>query len=230
MLRAEAQRENLQRVTEVVICPKRNQCCSQLSHLCYVFKKMLGLASIGWVDDPVSHWMMSLRQVIIVAVIIIATSMAAQEPKELRDARHQFESLKHASEADRVRYITRLVRLRESFTRADAEIMHTIDAEVLRHPMPATAESQALVQRLVGRWQSPRRPYFYHRDGTWASNEDTPENTGGTWRIEGNEFFQNYRGQPASSGETIILLTTTDFVYGAAPYYLRRGTAFPWRD
>ncbi len=173
--------------------------------------------------------MVSSRIGIIVAAVLVATSVAAQEPKELRDARRQFESLKHPSEADRVRYITALLRLRESFTRADAEIMHAIDAEVVRHPMPATADVRVLVQHLAGQWQSPRRPYFYHRDGTWASNEDTPEETGGTWHIEGNQFFQNYRGQPPSSGEMIILLTATDFVYGAAAYYLRRGTAFPWR-
>ena len=173
---------------------------------------------------------MSTRIAILVTAIAVATSAVAQEPKELHDARRQFEALRHPSEADRVRYITGLVRLRESFTRADAEIMHAIDAEVIRHPMPATADVRVLVQRLVGRWQSPRRPYFYHPDGTWASNEDTPENTGGTWRIEGNQFFQNYRGDTPAHGEKIILLTTTDFVYGAGPYYLRRGTAFPWRD
>jgi len=110
----------------------------------------------------------------ILAAFVIATSMAGQEPKELRDARRKFESLRHPSEADRVRYITGLVRLRERFTRADAEIMHAIDAEVLRHPMPATADVRVLVQRLVGRWQSPRRRYFYHPDGTWASNEILP--------------------------------------------------------
>ncbi len=77
---------------------------------------------------------------------------------------------------------------------------------------------------------SSGRAYFYRGDSTWASNEDTPENTGGTWRIEGNQFFQNYRGDTPARGETIILLSTTDFVYGADPYYLRRGTAFPWRD
>ena len=174
--------------------------------------------------------MVSTRIVILVTAVVIATSVAAQEPKELRDARRQFEALKHPSEADRVRYITGLVRLRESFTRADAEIMHVIDAEVLRHPMPATVDVRVLVKRLIGRWQSPRRAYFYHRDSTWASNEDTPEDTGGTWRIEGNQFFQNYRGDTPPRGEKIILLTTTDFVYGAGPYYLRRGTAFPWRD
>jgi hypothetical protein len=57
------------------------------------------------------------------------------------------------------------------------------------------------------------------------------QDTGGTWRIEGNRFFQNYRGEAPDRGEIIILLTDADFVYGAGPhpYYLRRGTAFPWR-
>ncbi len=173
---------------------------------------------------------MGTRIAILVTAIAVATSAVAQEAKELCDPRRQFEALKHPSEADRVRYITGLVRLRESFTRGDAEIMHAIDAEVLRHPMPAAVDVRVLVKRLIGRWQSPRRAYFYHRDSTWASNEDTPEDSGGTWRIEGNQFFQNYRGDTPARGETIILLTTTDFVYGADPYYLRRGTAFPWRD
>jgi hypothetical protein len=174
--------------------------------------------------------MVSARIAILVTAIAVATSAVAQEPKELRAARRQFESLKHPSEADRVRYITRLVRLRESFTRAEYKIMEAIDAEVIRHPMPAAADTRVLVKRLIGQWQSPRRPYFYHTDRTWASNDDTPEDIGGTWRIEGNQFFQNYRGDTPARGEKIILLTTTDFVYGAGPYYLRRGTAFPWRD
>jgi len=166
------------------------------------------------------------------AAILVAISATAEVPKELRDARLQFESLKNPTEADRVQYVTHLVRLRESFTRADLAAINSIDAEIVRHPMPATVNSRELSKRLVGRWQSPRRPYFYHVDGTWAANEDTTEYTGGTWRIEGNQFFQNYRDETPAQGETIILLTDTDFVYGngSTPYYLRRGTAFPWRD
>jgi len=172
-----------------------------------------------------------VRLAIIAAAIVGAGSVLAQAPKELIDARRKFEALKHPSEADRVRYLTRLVRLRETFTRAQAQIMFAIDAEVRRHPMPApAANSKALTERLIGRWQSPRRPYFYHADGTWFSDEDAPGNTGGTWRIEGNRFFQNHPSLAPSTGETIFLLTDTDFVYGDAPYYLRRGTAFPWRD
>ena len=172
-----------------------------------------------------------VRVAILVAASAVLSAASADEPKELRDARREFESLKHPTEADRVLYVTRLVRLRESFTRADYKILETIDAEVIRHPVPTAVDAGVLRKSLVGRWQSPRRPYFYHADGTWASNEDTPESTGGTWRIDGNQFFQNYRGDAPAPGENIILLTSTDFVYGSgrAPYYLRRGTAFPWR-
>jgi hypothetical protein len=177
--------------------------------------------------------MVSTRIAILVAAIVVATSLAAQEPKELRDARRQFESLKHPSETDRVRYVTRLVRFRESFMQKDnlrnnftpeeLEIIGIIDAEVVRHPMPATADARILVKRLIGRWESPRRPYFYHPDGTWAADEDTPERNTGKWRIEGNQFFENLGTPwPDSSGKTIILLTATDFVYGAHPFYLIR--------
>jgi hypothetical protein len=171
-----------------------------------------------------------VRVATFLTAIAIAAAADAAEPKGLRDARRHFKALKHPTEIDRVRYVTRLVRLRESFTRADDKILEAIDAEIIKHPMAAAGDTAALRKRLVGRWQSPRRPYFYHPDGTWASDEDIPESTGGTWHIEGNKFFQDYR-EKTSAGEQIILLTSTDFVYGTdrIPYYLRRGTAFPWR-
>ncbi|MGZ4965519.1 MAG: hypothetical protein ACXWC8_23445 [Limisphaerales bacterium] len=171
-------------------------------------------------------------EILLITVAIASVSAAAAaEPLGLRDAKREFKSIKYPTEVDRVRYVTRLVRLRESFTRKDFEIMSAIDAEVIRHPMPKVAAAQSLSKRLIGRWQSPRRAYFYHANGTWASDEDTPQNIDGTWRIEGNRFFQNYRGEGPDRGEKIILLTATDFVYGTkrAPLYLRRGTAFPWR-
>jgi hypothetical protein len=170
--------------------------------------------------------------IIIFAALVFATTVTAEEPKALRDARQAYQSLQHPSETQRIQYITRLVRLRESFTHAAGETLDAIDAEVIRHPMPAASDAQKLLKRLVGRWQSPRHPYFYHVDGTWASDNDTPQDSRGTWRIEGNQFFQNYRQDTPARGETIILLTGTDFIYGtdaAHPYYLRRGNAFPWR-
>src|SRR5438552_4374316 len=100
--------------------------------------------------------MVSTRVAILLATIGVATSVSSQEPKALLDARREFASLKNPSETDRVGYVTRLVRLRETYTRSDAEIMFAIDAEVVRHPMPATADARHLISRLIGRWQSPR--------------------------------------------------------------------------
>lgn len=175
--------------------------------------------------------MVMTRVALIVAALVIASSAPAQEPQELRDLRREYDALRQPAEADRARYITRLVRLRESFTRGEAEKMFAIDAEVRRHPMPATVAIQALVARVLGRWQSPRHAYFFRRDGSWTSDEDTNEPLGG-WRIEGNKFFQNYTDEPADKGSTIILLNDDDFVVAAPDhvFYLRRGTTYPWRD
>jgi hypothetical protein len=82
------------------------------------------------------------RLALILATFVIASSAPAQEPKELRDIRRGYDALKQPSEADRVRYVTRLVRLRESFTRKEAEKMFAIDAEVRRHPMPAAVPAK----------------------------------------------------------------------------------------
>jgi hypothetical protein len=172
-----------------------------------------------------------VRVATVVAVIAIMATGHAAEPKKLREARRKFESLRHPTETDRVRYVTLLVRLRESFSLADYKILDAIDAEVIKHPILATANPSFLRKRLEGGWQSPRHRYFYHADGTWATDEDIPENSAGKWRIEGNRFFEDRVDEPAA-GEKIILLTSTDFVYATdrGPYYLRRGTAFPWRD
>jgi hypothetical protein len=175
--------------------------------------------------------MVMTRIALIVATLVIASSASAQEPQELRDMRREYDALRQPSEADRVRYVTRLVRLRESFTRKEADKMFAIDAEVRRHPMPAAVASQTLLApRLLGGWQSPRHPYFFRRDGSWTSDEETNEPLG-TWRIDGDRFFQNYTDEPSDKGSTIILLNDDDLVLATPDhvFYLRRGTTFPWR-
>jgi hypothetical protein len=174
--------------------------------------------------------MVITRIPIVVLGIVIAFSASAQEPRELRDARREYDTLKQPAEADRVQYITRLVRLRESFTRKEAEKMFAIDAEIRRYPMPATVAIQVPMARVLGRWQSPRHAYFFRRDGSWTSDEDTNAPLG-TWRIEGNKFFQNYTDEPADKGSTIILLNDADFVLATRDhvFYLWRGAIYPWR-
>src|SRR5947207_1614929 len=107
-----------------------------------------------WPNLGLVRWVTRIG--LITAAILVSTSVTAQEPKELRDARRQFQSLNHASQAERVAYITRSVRLRESFTRADYKKMEAIDAEVTRHPMPAGVDSAELRKRMIGHWTSPR--------------------------------------------------------------------------
>jgi hypothetical protein len=170
---------------------------------------------------------------LLVAIEIVSAAVAA-EPKELTNAQQEFEALQHPTEVDRVRYITRLVRLRESFTRRDAEMMFAIDKEVIRHPTPVPADPHELAKRVIGKWTSPRHQYLYRADDTWTmlpESVDGEKATYGIWRIQGNQFSQG-KSEADASHETIILLNSTDFVWSTrvAPYYMRRGDVFPWRD
>jgi hypothetical protein len=154
----------------------------------------------------------------IVSTMFWIATVSADEPKLLIKLRQRFEALQHPNEADRVHYITAPVRLRESLTRADADKMKAIDAEIIKHPMPLEVDSAALRKRLVGRWRSPRHSYLYRADGTWTTSDFTDANEAtphGLWRIEGNKFFHHRLAQPseAETGETIIILTHTDFVW-----------------
>jgi hypothetical protein len=168
--------------------------------------------------------------------LVCAVTASGDEPQRLAKLREQFESLRHPTETDRVRYITALVRLRESFTRADYKKMKTIDSEIIKHPMRSDIEPADLRKRLIGQWTSPRHSYLYRADGTWTMLPevvDGSQSTHGVWRIEGNKFFQRATVEPPESdtGETIVILTDTDFVWSThvAPYYMRRGDVYPWR-
>jgi hypothetical protein len=115
--------------------------------------------------------------------------------------------------------------------------MRAIDAEIIKHPMPLEVDSAALRKRIVDRWRSPRHSYLYRADGTWTTSDFTDANEAtphGLWRIEGNKVFHGRLDEPpeAETGRTIIILTDTDFVYGThiAPYYMRRGDVYPWRN
>ena len=169
----------------------------------------------------------------LIVVLSCAITNSSDEPERLTELRQRFHALQHPTEADRVRYITALVRLRETFTRADSDKMGAIDAEVINYPIPEDVDSAALRKRIVGHWSSPRHQYLYRADGTWTILPEFIEgvkSTAGTWSIEGNRFIQNFKNSPGSH-EEIILLTATDFVWSTrvAPYYMRRGDVHPWR-
>ena len=173
---------------------------------------------------------------LIIGVFFIGT-VFAEEQKQLVELKQQFQSLHNPNDSDRVRYITALVRLRESFTRKDYKKMEEIDAEIIKHPMLPNVDSDSLRKRIIGKWTSPRHNYLYRTDGTWTmlpEFENGNKATHGVWHIEGNKFFENAHINPPlppDKGETLILVTDTDFVWNThiSPYYMRRGDVFPWR-
>ena len=134
-----------------------------------------------------------------------------------RKARRDYEKVSHPSEAARSDYITRLVRMREKVARQKTDEWQAIDSEIKRHPAPQDSDSKALSGRLVGKWASPRHDYLFRADGTWAmlpAETDGIKSTHGTWRIEGNQFFDTAAMDPPEPSQyTIILITEKDFVF-----------------
>src|SRR5947207_10201223 len=148
----------------------------------------------------------------LIFAFLFGTALLADMPKQLIELRRKFESLHHQTEVDRVRYITELARLRETFTRAEYKKMDAIDNEVIKHPMPPNVDASVLRKRIVGRWTSPRHTYLYRDDGTWTllpEVVDGVKTTRGTWRVESNKFFQDFAGEPPDRGETLIIVTDT---------------------
>ena len=103
---------------------------------------------------------MSLARIAILSVMIaLATSRAAEEPQELREARREYEA--SPSEGARIRFVIHLARLRDRLVREHKEGWQAVDAEVVRHPMASNVDSQLLRKRVVGKRASPRHSYLY---------------------------------------------------------------------
>ena len=165
---------------------------------------------------------MSFARTLLAILALAVTAVAAKEPPELLDLRKQFEA--KPTEAARVRYITKLVRLRARILAAHRDGWQAIDNEIVAHPMPGTADRRLL----IGDWASPRHEYRYREDGTWTMLPeyiDGEKTTHGTWRIEKNRYldYESYDSTPAKYN--IIILTKEYFIYDA--YILKRGHTFP---
>ncbi len=165
---------------------------------------------------------MSLARIAILSVMIaLATSRAAEEPQELREARREYEA--SPSEAARIRFVIHLARLRDRLVREHKDGWQAVDAEVVRHPMASNVDSELLRKRVIGKWASPRHSYLYRPDGTWTmlpEFEDGIQSTHGIWRIERNQFVEG-TSEADATRETIIVLTKPDFIFGR--YYMKRG-------
>ena len=96
---------------------------------------------------------------------------------------------------------------------AAAQTVH-VDAEIKQHPAPKDSDSKAFTALRVGQWESPRHDYLYRADGTWTMLPAEPDITHGTWRIDGNQYFETAATDPPLASQyTIILISKRDFVF-----------------
>ena len=154
------------------------------------------------------------------AAVAWPVAARAQQPEysryvgALQRAKRDYEKISHPSEADRSNYITRLVRLREKAIAGKTYDWQAIGDEIKQHPAPSDSDSKTLSGLLVGQWESPRHDYLYRADGTWTMLPIEPDITHGTWRIEGNQYFDTVATEPPLKTQyTIILITKKDFVF-----------------
>jgi hypothetical protein len=131
------------------------------------------------------------------AVAVWPFATRAQQPDRMRDvgalkeAKRDYEKISHPSEAARLDYITRLVQRREKAARLRTDEWQAIDIEIKRHAAPNNSDSKIFPSLLVGKWASPRHDYLFRVDGTWTILPADENTTHGSWRIEGNQYFDN---------------------------------------
>jgi hypothetical protein len=141
-------------------------------------------------------------------------STGAPYIRALTEIKHDYGKISHPSELARSDYITRLGRLREEAARLKTDAWQAIDAEIKQHPVPNDSDGKILSGLLVGQWESPRHDYLYRADGTWTMMPAEPDIAHGTWRIQGNQYFDTAATDPPETRQyTIILITKQDFVF-----------------
>jgi hypothetical protein len=139
---------------------------------------------------------------------------SSQYFQTLGEMKRAYGKIAHPGEAARAAYIIRLIRLREKAARVKSDAWQAIDAEIKRHPAPTDSDSVALSSLRVGEWESPRHEYLYRADGSWTMTPVEPAATRGTWRIEGNRYFETVATEPPRGFQyTIVLMTKRDFVF-----------------
>ena len=84
----------------------------------------------------------------------------SQNAGGLEEAKRRFYKISQPSEAARLDYVTRLVRMREEMARQKNDEWKAIDSEIREHPAPKDSDGNVLSRRLVGKWSSPRHDYL----------------------------------------------------------------------
>jgi hypothetical protein len=163
------------------------------------------------------------------SILLMSATLAwAQDdsiPAGLKRIESHYDQGKLATdEVLREKYITELTYLRWKLVHDHKDGWLAVDAEVMRHPVPASADPVAMARFVAGEWHSPREDYEYHADGTWTMLPADPGTTHGKWSIRGNQFIENAEGETAPPPETIILLDQDLFItmQGTDVFYEKR--------
>jgi hypothetical protein len=145
----------------------------------------------------------------------------------LQKAKRAYEKISHPSEAARSNYITLLIRMREKAARLNTGEWQAIDAEIKQHPAPKDSDSKTFSNLLVGKWQSPRHEYLFRGDGTWTMLPVEEDTTHGSWRIEGNQYFDTAAIKPTETSQYTIILITKKISYLRIKRmsFIRRGSS-----
>ena len=132
----------------------------------------------------------------------------------LQKAKRAYEKISHPTEAARSNYVTLLMQMREKAAHLNTDEWQAIDTEIKQHPAPKDSDSKRLSSLRIGKWRSPRHQYLYRDDGTWTMLPAEADSTHGSWRIEGNQYFDTAAVKPAEPSQyTIILLSRNNFVF-----------------
>lgn len=159
-------------------------------------------------------------------IVVLATGLAAAEPKDLATAKKEFAQVAHPDEAARVHYVQTLAALRDKLAKSNGD-WQAVDAELRKHPAPKDANTAAYTSLRVGDWVSPRHGYVYRKNGTWSMTPVEPDATRGGWKIEGNQYFAGAMATDKAdmTKYAIILLTAKDFIFtdGKVVFFEKRG-------
>jgi hypothetical protein len=169
---------------------------------------------------------MSIRRFFLLLLAALAPLTArAAEPRELVESRKLLASRPDVER--RTEIMTGLVHLRARLARENDPAWKAVDAEIARNPITDKAPKELLIERISGKWASPRHAYLYRADGTWTMLPAAANATKGNWLVEGNKFISGVT-KADTTRETIFLLTKTDFVYGSGRgvFYLQRGEKY----
>jgi len=153
------------------------------------------------------------------AAVAVAPWAQRRRAEELIEARKEYTA--KPDEAARMRLLARLVDLRKTpRVTSTADAWQAVDAEIARHPMPATADRESAQQAFAGKWDSPRHNYLYRCEWDWtcSGSEDGLKATHGLWRIEGNQPHLRHHLADETRDPSSCSMTETSF--SAAPKQL----------